>query len=789
LGAERAVILRRFRARHYRQYATLDLALPAAGLIGITGANGSGKSSLIEACRFVAFGPDACRTTKDRIATTGLEGPCWAEVTYETADGRMIVARRELDGDAKVTVDGKLAAKSARGVTEYVTALFGMDAKAWALAFDCQQKELDAFSRLRPAQRREQLLRWLGILRLDKAIEAVRKDGGMAKARWETVSAVVPDPAGLEAERDHAQDQLTEQTTGLVRDEQVLTETEEALAAARTTLEGHEARMARAQALDVEIRVGQETLNRLQARQADLRAQLETLAALEAEVVRLTSEVATLPTALAEAEDLRRRREDHARATATLASARTSLAALDAELARLDSQGADVEVERAALARLEQDEQTAREALAALREQVAGLTSTLRTEEAALATARARFQRLRDLGAEAQCPTCEQPLGAQYGPLVERVMREGLDLRAAVEGTRGALTTAELEVRRRDPLGRGLAEQVAGRRRAVADAEHAIAQRAALQAQRRVRLGELQAAAGACRDGPVVSAEAVQAAEETIARLQTRDRERERGLGRLASREGLRREQADLATRIGEAERTIQKARATLAWDPDRLEVTRRAVSVAQDRRQAGAVAVERSRAAVAATRATVDRLSRSLDQARNQWAEAQDARSRSHALSRLAECLVGFRSGLVGRIQAALARLASALFVMLVDGRYEALRLTDDYEIEIQKDGAWHPAAYYSGGEVDLASVALRLAVAQLIRGTTPASFILLDEPFTSLDPVYLGNALRALRHLQTVFPQIVVISHLDSLKDAATTMLTVTVDAQGLSHVRQEG
>ncbi len=111
---------------------------------------------------------------------TGAEGPCWAELTLASETHGLVVARRELDGDAKVTVNGHLAARAPRGVTAYFKSLFGMDERTWGLALECPQKQLDGFSRLRPAERREQLLRWLGVLRLDKVLEGARKDGDRA---------------------------------------------------------------------------------------------------------------------------------------------------------------------------------------------------------------------------------------------------------------------------------------------------------------------------------------------------------------------------------------------------------------------------------------------------------------------------------------------------------------------------------------------------------------------------------------------------------------------------------
>ena len=54
----------RLRLRNYRVYEDLDLELPP-GLIGVYGANGSGKSALCESIRFALWGKARTRNEID----------------------------------------------------------------------------------------------------------------------------------------------------------------------------------------------------------------------------------------------------------------------------------------------------------------------------------------------------------------------------------------------------------------------------------------------------------------------------------------------------------------------------------------------------------------------------------------------------------------------------------------------------------------------------------------------------------------------------------------------------
>ena len=81
------------------------------------------------------------------------------------------------------------------------------------------------------------------------------------------------------------------------------------------------------------------------------------------------------------------------------------------------------------------------------------------------------------------------------------------------------------------------------------------------------------------------------------------------------------------------------------------------------------------------------------------------------------------------------LSELASGFLRDLTNGRYTDLELDEDYVATLLDDG--DPKAVISGGEEDVANLALRLAISQMIaeRAGQPLSLLILDEIFGSLD------------------------------------------------------
>jgi DNA repair protein SbcC/Rad50 len=145
-------------------------------------------------------------------------------------------------------------------------------------------------------------------------------------------------------------------------------------------------------------------------------------------------------------------------------------------------------------------------------------------------------------------------------------------------------------------------------------------------------------------------------------------------------------------------------------------------------------------------------------------------------------------RSDLNHQLRPELSELASAFLAELTDGRYDELELDDEYNILVLEDG--RPKPVISGGEEDLANLVLRLAISQMIaeRAGQPFSLLILDEIFGSLDELRRASVLELLRRLNDRFEQVILITHIDSVRDMLDHVITVRYDPeQGSSTVVQ--
>ena len=109
------------------------------------------------------------------------------------------------------------------------------------------------------------------------------------------------------------------------------------------------------------------------------------------------------------------------------------------------------------------------------------------------------------------------------------------------------------------------------------------------------------------------------------------------------------------------------------------------------------------------------------------------------------------------------------------VGPEFWANRLQDWRFVE---DGQVKPVV--SGGEEDVMHLVLRLAISQMVaeRAGQPLSLLVLDEIFGSLDEHRRQNVVELLRGLADRFPQVVLITHIDSVRDSVDRVLRVELD-----------
>ena len=123
------------------------------------------------------------------------------------------------------------------------------------------------------------------------------------------------------------------------------------------------------------------------------------------------------------------------------------------------------------------------------------------------------------------------------------------------------------------------------------------------------------------------------------------------------------------------------------------------------------------------------------------------------------------------------------------VSGKYSRLCIDDDFNIRVEDGGKYYPISRYSGGEIDMIAVSVRVAISEYLMRSGPDgesySFLILDEVFGSQDLEHREKMIQMLRSLEERFPQIIAISHISDVQGQFDNTLLVVEDEMGNSRV----
>ncbi len=160
----------RVRLENFKCYGDADLRLEA-GVTVIHGLNGSGKSSLLEACFFALYGTKALDRTLDEVVTIGAD-EATVELWFTHAGEdyhvrRRIRVRDERALTAECVLEGPTGTfEGAKDVRARVTELLRMDAEAFVNCAYVRQGEVNKLINASPDERQDMLddLLQLGVL-------------------------------------------------------------------------------------------------------------------------------------------------------------------------------------------------------------------------------------------------------------------------------------------------------------------------------------------------------------------------------------------------------------------------------------------------------------------------------------------------------------------------------------------------------------------------------------------------------------------------------------------------
>jgi exonuclease SbcC len=793
----------RIHLRNFRQHEDTELEF-GAGLTGIIGPNGAGKTTILEAIAWAMYGMPAARGSRDTIRRRGA-GPrdrVEVELDFTLGAHRYRIARSL--GGAQLYQDGDVSpiANSLGSVTERVSRLLGMSREEFFNTYFTGQKELAVMAAMSAPERAQFLSRVLGYDRIRAAQDRLKDKRSALRARLEALRASLGDPSELDQGESRARERVAAAKTAEAASTATLDGVERKLAKLRPRAERFQELRDAALGLEAELRVADHEASSAGQRVGRLEQQAAEAEASGTRLAEVSRQLEALPALRGEREVLDRLAEAHTRRralTAQLAEVRNHLASVEERIERLPA-GSTLETARLRTSEL----------------RAALTTATLEAENARTAWVRDaqdartkrqglvdQYQELRDqrqrlvtAGPQGDCPTCTRPLGSEYENVLglldrqmEEVVTNGNFYKQRIDQLQNEPPDLDQLDRHRLALERDLSVATGELGRLEAQAQDA----APMGEERRrlfARVAELEAAIGAApaayeehrhREVERLMRELEPLALEA-ARLRVIG---DRAVAIRAELEVARREHAVSTERVA----ALRTRFAGLGYSEAAHKDARVAAETAERQRQEAELALARAKGESAAAAEAVQ----AAERRREEWtARQRDSTATSLALAlhqELDRALSDLRGELNATLRPDLSDLASSFLRDLTNGRYTELELNEDYGSILLDDG--DPKPVISGGEEDVANLALRLAISQMIaeRAGQPLSLLVLDEIFGSLDEDRRSAVVDLLRSLADRFPQVILITHIDSVRDGFDRVIRVGLDvASGVATARDE-
>ncbi|HEX7049098.1 MAG TPA: SMC family ATPase [Longimicrobiales bacterium] len=794
----------RLRLLNFRQHAETEIEF-RPGLTGIIGPNGSGKSTLLEAIAWAIYGAPAARGTNDTIRFSRAPGRSRVEVelVFELA-GHEYRTVRSMHG-AEVYLDGGVTpvATTLGGVTEYLQARLGMRRDEFFNTYFTGQKELQFLAQMGAAQRGRFLGQVLGYERLREAQERARARRNELRHEIDGLRAGLPDPDALRAEREAAERRRGEAVAALAEAERAGDAAERRRAELLPQWEA--AQLAREQARELAHGLFTAQREREVAERdiARAEAELEAIATAQAELEPLRAALAGLPDVVRECERL----AELARLAERRRVLEESAKAIDAERVEAARRLEKLEEAPALVERFRRERAEARAALDAAERELeacrAEWVGRRQETETKLRAYRERAQelkeqirQLRDAGPNGTCPTCERPLGDQFDAVVGRLedewetlvqdgkwLKQRLDQLGAEPEELVAAETARKEAQR----------MLEEKTQKLARCEHAVQELDALRTEQQARerrLEKLRAELAALP--PEYDAEAHRRAEARLAALRDDERRASRLEQIVEARPARERERAEAAQRAADAAARVaelERRQAELAFSEDAFAQLRETYENAAAAVRQAELRMTELRGLLQAAEEALETAVRAEAAYRERQAalEERDIELRHH--NELDAAFSQLRAELNARVRPELGTLASGFLTEITDGRYTSLEIDDNYNVLVLDEGEEKPVI--SGGEEDIANLVLRLAISQMIaeRAGYPLSILILDEVFGSLDIERRDNVVELLHRLTGRFDQVILITHIESIREGMDQVLRVSFDERtGASIVSEE-
>ena len=259
----------------------------------------------------------------------------------------------------------------------------------------------------------------------------------------------------------------------------------------------------------------------------------------------------------------------------------------------------------------------------------------------------------------------------------------------------------------------------------------------------------------------------------------------------VAAESEIQKSLAEALATLDDLEKDLDRTKGMLeilAYSPKEHETAKLTLAEAEDELELAHKAVSEKKVQMGILKADLDRQTEETKRKKELEKIWGDVGRRLEVVDTTRTLVNGFMDQILIRVKNEIAKTAGEILEE-VSGKYSLLKIDDDFNILVEDRGEFYPISRYSGGEIDMIAVSVRVAISEYLMRFGPDgesySFLILDEVFGSQDIEHREKMIQMLRSLEERFPQIIAISHISDVQGQFDNTLLVVEDEIGNSKV----
>ena len=781
------MILSKLRLENFKKYTSKTIEF-GEGLTGIIGKNGSGKSTIFEAILFALYGEAKNRGNKEllRNANASEKDAVVVELEFEFETVLYKVVRefrgKAMSANAKFYKNGSLTTSGAKEVTSAIIKLTKMGKDAFMHTLFASQKELTSLSTLKPEERKKMIRRLLGLEKIDFVEKELIEKSRELKREIEAFKEVLLG----EDEIKQKQEQIKE-------------------------------RVVAKEALSKEVLSKSEELEHIKTRQLGIKKELEILAKTKEQKQKLfselelaknskSSEVMNQVKLTAEIHEL----EDKEEKLKKLQSVKTEYMSLQEQLkeqeklrefhlkregilkeqAQLTEQWkkskADIQTLEKACEGYEESLFNAKNLeinLAILQESINAkhtieneIKAEISSEQKQIDITNAKIAKLHELGSEGACPTCTRPLLEEYDNVINSLVG------AVNETHQKKITEYQKQL------------------------QNVVTQKAAFETEKKPKEKEFLELTNNIK---IIESKLkdLKTAKEYFVHVEQKGIKNKDELKELEAysydekmHEKIKNSLTEIEPQYKQALSLETELKRVVLVKSDLLHVNKKidelkALIFSKEAEfklviyddvkhkhqleehesilktiESKTTLLNEIKVQIASIDGEIKTVQNSLENNETQLKKVQSKKDDLVDYEKIKVSLAEFKTRLNSKVAPRISSIASDMYATITKGKYQHIEVSNDFDFFIYDEGKKYPIERFSGGEIDLANLVLRIAISKTLTelsGASSIGFLAFDEVFGSQDESRRMEILEAFHTIKEQYRQIFLISHEMEIKE----------------------